>query len=88
LSVPQKISHFSINLVTCYLPPENTGWGRDCTNVYAHLTTLLYMCTTVDLIMFSGDFISRIGDFHDCIDDVNEILNRSILDNQCNKHGK
>jgi len=30
------------------------------------------MYTTVDLIMFCGDFNSRIDDFNDCIDDVDE----------------
>jgi len=74
--------------VGCYIPSENTEWGRYCTNVYAHLTTLLYMYTTADIMMFCGDFNSRIGDCNDCIDDVDETAKRSILDKQCNRHGQ
>jgi len=46
------------------------------------------MYTRVDLIMVDGNFNSQIRDFNDCIDYVDEILKRSILDKQCNKHAK
>ena len=48
-------------LVSCYLPPENSPYGRDALSFFNHLSALCYsQASEFDRIYFCGDVNSRI----------------------------
>ena len=58
----EKVTNYSFVLISCYLPPSNSIWGRDGDTFYRHLLTLIYLYTNVDAVLILGDFNSRIAD--------------------------
>ena len=54
-----KESQYSFILISCYLSPESSTWGRNADLYFGHLLALLYTVTdTVDSIYICGDFNS------------------------------
>ena len=56
-----KETHFTSILYACYLPPQNSPWGRDAPSFFAHLISELYLNKYADFVLYAGDFYSRIG---------------------------
>ena len=54
-------TEYKFILVTVYLPPDNSLYGRDSTGFFSHLTNLIYMHTDYDAIYIAGDSSGRIG---------------------------
>ena len=71
---------FTFIILSCYLSPENSVWGRNPTNFFAHLTTLMYMYSDVDLLLLAGDLNGRVGNLKDFVQDVDDIQERTCID--------
>ncbi len=80
LELANKSSDFTIVLFACYLPPENSVWGRDPTSFYAHIISQIYLNQNADAIVLCGDFNSRIGNMSDIVEGVDDIPARRVLD--------
>ena len=88
LSVKHNKSEFTLLVYSCYLPSENSPWGRDAVGFYAHLLSKVYAHDEVNGIMFCGDFNARVGDLKDYIEDKDLILERKSTDKTVNVHNK
>ncbi len=77
-------------LITTYLPPENSPYGRDCSSFYNHLEQLCYSYSNeYDLMFFCGDVNGRVGKLDDYVPDVDiELPKRVVIDEIENNHGK
>ncbi len=78
-------SKYSFVVISSYLPPDNSRWGRDATGFYNHLVMILYRESDSDMIIMAGDLNSRIGSMKDCHD--TDIPVREIIDDSKNQHG-
>ncbi len=89
VELENKVSGFTIVLFCCYLPPENSVWGKDPTSFFSHLITQLYMQQQADLIFLCGDLngpISNMNDVNAEVDDVH--LKRHVIDKVKAGHGQ
>ena len=59
-----KYSNVKLAIVACYLPPENSDWGRNADDFYAHLISELYL-SDADYVIIGGDFNAKTGDLQD-----------------------
>ena len=83
-----KISNVVILLCVGYLPPENSVWGRDASSFYEHLVSNIYIHSDADYFIICGDLNSRFGNEKDFIPDIDDIMERNILDTGKNQHGQ
>lgn len=74
-------------IIAVYLSPENSVWGRDSVNFFAHLEHIIYTCPDVDDVIITGDINSRIGDSLDYIPGIDEVRPRIHIDTYKNLHG-
>ena len=82
-----KISDYCFIAYCCYLPPENSPYGRDSTAFYTHLLSLMYLHNFADCSFIFGDLNGRIGDKNDTIQVVDQVNSRDVIDYTSNKHG-
>ena len=87
ISFTSKTTAFKFLIFSCYLPPENSVWGRDAQSFYAHLMSQIYLQYDYDLIFLCGDLNARIGSLSDNDSELDEIPTRCILDKTTNQHG-
>ncbi len=87
VELKQKLSEFIFHVFLCYLPPDNSVWGRDADAFFGHLIAELYLRSYSDCVLVCGDFNSRIGKELDYIDGVDNIGVRSVIDETQNNHG-
>ena len=87
ISVVSKETDYSIAIFCTYLPPESSTWGRDATGFYAHLLAEIYTLSEYDSIILCGDLNSRIGKTNDVISGLDNIPQRSPIDQTTNQHG-
>ena len=73
---------------SCYLPPENSPWGRNSEGFYSHLVSQIYFHNYVDLYFLCGDVNDRIGNLDDFARNVDDLSNRESIDSSKNKHGE
>ncbi|CAG2253308.1 unnamed protein product [Mytilus edulis] len=78
---------YSFLVLSCYLPPENSVWGRDSQGFFAQILSNIYVHYTCDAIFVCGDFNSRIGNFND-FTEFDDVPTRFSLDGNTNQHGK
>ena len=84
-----KFTDFSFIVICCYLPPENSVWGRDSDKLFSHLTSELYTYSYADCIIICGDLNARTGCSQDIIPEIDfEIAPRFNLDETVNSHRK
>ena len=83
-----KYTDFSVVLITCYLSPENSVWGRNASSFFVNLLSLVYTCSFADIIIICGDFNARIGCTLDFIPDIDNVNERLVLDHSKNSHGR
>ena len=88
IQLQHKISKFITIINSCYLPPENSPYGRDIDDFFSHLIHLLYMTSYADCMCFGGDLNARIGHSIDNIPHIDQIKPRCVIDNKKNKHGE
>ena len=80
----------SIIIFVCYIPPDNSPYGKDVDGVFSHLTAQLHLASDADLIFICGDMNARVGEQNDLLTDQIEdicIPKRKIIDFTTNKHG-
>ena len=73
---------------SCYLPPEDSPWGRNADDFFNHLLSLIYMYDDADNIFISGDLNARVGDLQDYVQFVDDIPARNVVDYTRNSHGQ
>ena len=79
----------SFIVCSCYLPPENSPYGRDAVSFYAHLLSLIYLYkSAVNGFYICGDLNSRIGNMSDIVGDIDCMTDRTNIDVVINQHGK
>ena len=90
IELTHKTTEKKLLLISCYLPPENSPYGRDCDGFFSHLEQICYnYCNEYDLIMFCGDVNARIGKMHDYEVDIDTSLpERIAIDLTENSHGQ
>ena len=88
IKLQHRISEYTVIVFSCYLPPENSTWGRDSLSFFSHLLSQIYLLNEIDAIVVCGDLNSRVGKLDDYIPDVDELSCRKIVDNIVNQHGK
>ena len=76
---------FVLQVYECYLPPEGSPWANS-TQLFGHIIAQLCLSSEVDAIFFCGDFNARTGCLKDCIDDIDNIPQRNVIDT--NAYGK
>ena len=86
LSFTDVVTNSQIVIFCCYLPPENSLWGREPNMFFYHLTTQLYTLADADVILLCGDFNSRIGNKCDNMDHDN-VPHRETIDLTTNRNG-
>ena len=83
-----KVTSFCFALYCCYLPPENSPYGRDNTAFFTHLLSLIYLHSYVDCYFTCGDYNARISNRQDAISSIDDIPQRKTIDTVLNKHGE
>ncbi|CAG2236293.1 unnamed protein product [Mytilus edulis] len=82
-----KSTNFTFTVLSCYLPPETSIWGRDSQGFFAQVLTNIYDQSESDMIILCGDFNSRIGNLKD-YSEFDCIPTRNVIDKTKNQHGK
>ena len=80
IAFTSKTSSMSFIVYVCYLPPENSVWGRNSDYFFSHLVTELYQCSEYDLVFVCGDFNARIGEVADFVNEIDGLKTRNIID--------
>lgn len=83
-----KFTDFKFIAFVCYLPPENSPWGRDALAFFSHLLSQIYLNSETDAIFLLGDINSRLGSLRDFCVDIDNIRSRDITDHTQNIHGQ
>ena len=66
IELTHKAMNIRVLLIACYLPPENSPYGRNVDGFLSHLEQLCYTYSSeYDYILFAGDINARIGVFPD-----------------------
>ena len=88
IKLTSKSTDYSLLLLACYLPPENSVWGRNSQQFLSHVLSYIYINNECVSVFVCGDFNARIGSLDDLtdFDDVN-IIKRHVLDKPINQHG-
>ena len=88
IKLTSKSTDYSLLLLICYLPPENSVWGRNSQQFLSHVLSYIYINNECASVFVCGDFNARIGSLDDLtyFDDVN-IIKRHVLDKPINQHG-
>lgn len=80
------VSRYSFIVISCYLSPETSTWGRNADLFFAHLLSLIY-AADADAVYICGDLNSRIAQLRD-YGEEDDIPSRVVLDTSSNKHGE
>lgn len=72
-------------VVSNYLPPASSSYGRDCESYFDRLLMLSYEQNESDMTLFCGDFNARIGNAQDA--PHSDIVPRVSVDKTVNVHG-
>ncbi|CAG2201499.1 unnamed protein product [Mytilus edulis] len=83
-----KETDFTCVAFSCYLPPENSPWGRDAQTFYSHVLSQIYLNYDVDAIFLLGDFNSRLGNLKDVSTEFDNVTTRETIDKTHNQHGQ
>ncbi len=88
IKLSHKITDYVMIIYSVYLPPEESDYGRNSVDFYAHLITNLYLYNDCDSLYICGDTNGRTGNLSDFVQDVDLIPPRSNVDKNINSHGK
>ena len=76
-------TYFVLQVYACYLPPEGYMWANS-TQLFGHFAQLCYLVP----FFFCCVFNARTGCLKDCIDDIDNIPQRNVIDTNTNAYGK
>ncbi len=88
LSLTHKVTERQYLVGSCYLPPENSPYGRDSVSFFSHILSFIYLFEDSDGFWLLGDFNSRIGNLKDFNPGTDDIPDRVVIDSTSNQHGK
>ena len=90
IELEHRSMRFKVLLVVCYLPPENSPYGRNVDGFLSHLEQICFSHSSeYDYILFGGDMNARIGSFCDTEPDIDIPLpTRVPIDTVHNSHGQ
>ncbi len=90
IELEHKQNACKVLLVACYLPPENSPYGRNVDGFLSHLEQLCFTYgSEYDYILFGGDLNARIGSLSDHEPDIDiPVPDRIPLDKTHNSHGQ
>ncbi|XP_060597076.1 uncharacterized protein LOC132750994 isoform X1 [Ruditapes philippinarum] len=83
-----KHTNYCSMVISAYLPPENSVWGRDAQTFFAHILSIIYLNSEYDTIFLAVDFNARIGTLSDILQSVDSLPERKPIDNCINQHGR
>ena len=72
LQFTHLVSEYTIAVVSCYLPPVSSPWGRDSISFFGHFLSIFYTLDS-DNVVIAGNLNARIVGLHDFIPDVDNI---------------
>ncbi len=89
LELIHNATSISLLLVCCYLPPENSPYGRNIDGFLSHLEQISFTYSAeYDRIIFGGDVNARIGSLSDIEHDIDiNLPERKPIDLVSNSHG-
>ncbi len=89
LELTHNVTAINILFVCCYLPPENSPYGRDIDGFLSQLEQICYTYSSeYDHIIFGGDLNARIGTMSDMEADIDiQLPERKPIDLIHNSHG-
>ena len=87
LQFTHLVFEYTNAVVSCYLPPVSSPWGRDSISFSGHLLSILYTLAS-DNVVIAGDLNARIVGLQDFIPDVDNISNRVNIDDTKSGHYK
>ena len=89
MKLSHKISNFNFLIISAYLPPESSPWGRDASAFFNHILQLMYTYHDCDAIFLMGDINARIADMVDFDESVDNVKSRcNNVDVKINSHGR
>ena len=69
IKLTNKCTDMSIIIFVCYLPPDNSPYGKDVDGFFSHLTAQLHLASDADPIFICGDMNARVGEQNDLLTD-------------------
>ena len=88
LSLSNKVTNYKLMLITAYLPPDNSIYGRDSSMFFSHLINLIYLTSDYDAVYVAGDLNGRIGNRLDFIEQLDDVPTRTAIDQSVKGHGE
>ena len=88
LTFKSNYNNINIGIFVCYLPPQNSIWGKESEALFAHLINMLYNTSYLDCIVICGDFNARIGNLQDFVSGIDNLPNRNVIDQIKAGHGE
>ena len=88
LKLVHKATNHTFMIISGYLPPERSLWGRNASGFYNKVLQMLYEADDCNNVYFTGDFNSRVGTEKDYVTGIDEICERNAIDQVRNDHGK
>ncbi len=68
------------------MPPDNSPWGRNPKEFYAHLLSVIYFLDSPDDIVICGDVNGRVGNLNDTGAPLIDVAHRGVIDPVINRH--
>ena len=89
-SFQHKVSQMSLIIVGCYLPPENSVYGKNTELYFNYIGSLLLQYDDCDLLLICGDLNARISNIDDIERNLDaiDLQKRLSCDTVLNSHGK
>ena len=87
LSISNKATNYKLMLITAYLPPDNSIYGRD-SSMFSHMTNLIYLTSNYDAVYLAGDLIGWTGNRLDFIKQLDDVPTRTVIDQSVKGQGE
>ena len=87
ITLVNKHTNYKFAIIGCYLPPENSSHAQNADDYFQHLVGMMYEYTDYDFVTICGDFNARLGNKCDYIELIDEVPQRTVIDNTSNDHG-
>ena len=87
VSFEHKESLQGINVCVCYLSPEGSSHMVEPHECFDQLLSQIYMFQNNGQYIICGDFNARCGNEADYIEEVDDVIERSIVDHRKNHYG-
>ena len=87
LGLRHKFTKSLTVIISCYLPSENSPYGRNADAFYSFLLNLIYTLDS-DYMIICGDLNARIGPCEDFVNGIDNLPQRHFIDEHVNQHGR